>query len=291
MTDWLHSVRTDGLPLHTLCIAFTLCALCALHCIVLHCIALHYIHCIALRIYCIAYWLNVMLIVRHVCSWIVPSVTFNVLPRSDLCFLCRLSVTFFFGSGPPYGRTDLLDCMRLTELNWNNWNLSVHPWHSYILTFYIDISILARGKMTSFRVRPSVHSDFHLRVLSSKPLFCVFCKKKNDWLTSFRTDGRTSVHTLHCIALRTCITCIHCIALHCIVRVLHCIALRIAYWLNVMLIVRHVCSWIVPSVTFIFGLRQSPAIGGTSICLGLVSRFAVSFFGTEDGLTVLLRLG
>jgi hypothetical protein len=156
MTDWLHSVRTDGLP-HTL-----------LHCIALHCIVLHCIaftirtcitHCIALH--CITYWLNVMLIVRHVCSWIVPSVTFNSLPlnftsdRICVLFVCVCPSRFL---APDLRWTDSY-WLYATELklNWNNWNLSVHPWHSYILTFYIDISILAE-KMTSFNtsVRPYI---------------------------------------------------------------------------------------------------------------------------------------
>jgi hypothetical protein len=112
MTDWLHSVRTDGLP-YIHCIALHCIAL---HCIALYCIVLHLLYCIALH--CIAYWLNVMLIVRHVCSWIVPSVTFNVLPPigSVFVFVYFFFFFFFFWLGPPYGRTDLLDCMRL---NWN----------------------------------------------------------------------------------------------------------------------------------------------------------------------------
>jgi hypothetical protein len=67
MTDWLHSVRTDGLP-YIHCIA--------LHCIVLHCIVLHCIVRIALHcITCILTERNVNSM--HVCSWIVPSVTFT----------------------------------------------------------------------------------------------------------------------------------------------------------------------------------------------------------------------
>jgi hypothetical protein len=155
MTDWLHSVRTDGLPLHCTCIALHCIVL--LHCIVVLCIALHYIalHCIALH--CIAaYWLNVMLIVRHVCSWIVPSVTFNVLPPiGSVCLFVVFVRQLFFGSGPPYGRTDLLLYATELKLNWNNWNLSVHPWHSYtdILHWYFHFS---EGKWLHSSVRPYI---------------------------------------------------------------------------------------------------------------------------------------
>jgi hypothetical protein len=244
--NWLTSFRTDGRT----SIRITL------HCIVLHYIALHCIACItciALRVlhctlHCIAYWLNVMLIVRHVCSWIVPSVTFKTYKfkskffainyglRSDLCvsvsFVCNV---FLAPDLRTDGQTYLLYATEL-KLNWNNWNLSVHPWHSYILTFYIDISILARGKMTSFHVRPSVHSDFHLRGpefetwLQQDFVILYFLKnekKKKKWLTDFIPYGRTDFHTyiaLHCIALYITCIALHCIALHC--ALLHCIALH-----------------------------------------------------------------
>jgi hypothetical protein len=156
----LHS-RTDG---HIHCIAF------ALHCIVLHCITLY---CIALHCYCIAcitlhyvtcialhtYW-TVMLIVRHVCSWIVPSVTFNkffaieCITSDRICvFVCLcLSVTFFFWLRTSDGQTYLLYATEL-KLNWNNWNLSVHPWHSYMqhFTWYFHFS----GGKRLHSVRPS----------------------------------------------------------------------------------------------------------------------------------------
>jgi hypothetical protein len=148
--------------------------------------------------------------------------------RLDLCLFCNCIVFFFFfWLGPPYGRTETL----LYALNWNwteitetclsirdirtyfdkknNWNLSVHP----------DIRV------------PYILTDFRTYWLKKNK------NKKNDWLTSFRTDGRTSVHTLHCIALH-CIA-LHCIALHCIVasrdNILHCILTE----RNA--IVRHVC--------------------------------------------------
>jgi hypothetical protein len=117
MTDWLHYGRTDfvhtlhyiALPLH--CIA--------LHCIV-HCIALHYITYIAYVHYitCIAYWLNVMLL-RHVCSWIVPSVTFKLMPlnvasdRICVSVCVCLSVAFFWLRTSV--RTDLLTVCDWTE--------------------------------------------------------------------------------------------------------------------------------------------------------------------------------
>jgi hypothetical protein len=118
---WFIHGRTDTyIALHLHCIALHCIAL---HCIALHCIALHCVHYITLRyVHCIAYILNVMLIVRHVCSWIVPSVTFvnslplNVLPPiGSVCLsVCVCPSRFFFGSGPPTDR--LTCCMRL---NWN----------------------------------------------------------------------------------------------------------------------------------------------------------------------------
>jgi hypothetical protein len=130
MTDWLHSVRTDGLPLHCIIVTLHTCI------VVLHA-------CIAL------YWLNVMLIVRH-CSWIVPSVTFNkfntdklsAIPQwcitSDrICVSVFFCVCFFFFLVGTSVRTDRLTWLYATELKLtgNNWNLSVHPWHhSYIQT-------------------------------------------------------------------------------------------------------------------------------------------------------------
>jgi hypothetical protein len=163
--DWLTSFRTDG---RTSVLTYVHC-IALLHCIALHCIALH----------CIAYhWLNAMLMVHfalelchrsfnkfeQILSWINSRANFlplNVLPRSDLCvclFVCP-SAFFWLRTLRTDGQTYWLYATEL-KLNWNNWNLSVHPWHSYILTFYIDISILARGKMT-IPPRPSVHSDFH----------------------------------------------------------------------------------------------------------------------------------
>jgi hypothetical protein len=175
--DFIPYGRTDFrtyIALH--CIALHCINITIRTCIALHCIALrHCIACIALYCDCIAlhydalraYWLNVMLIVRHVCSWMChrsrlinsKQLTMIVIlpPIGSVCLsVCFVFVRLFFGSGPPYGRTRL-DYATELKLNWNNWNLSVHPWHSYILTFYIDISILARGKMTSFQ-RPSVRT-------------------------------------------------------------------------------------------------------------------------------------
>jgi hypothetical protein len=168
MTDWtsFRTGRTDlRITLHWYCN----CIVLVLHCIelnnvfiVMHCIALYCItvlHCIPternVNSTACLFWIVIVTLINsraNFCHW------------TDLigfCVFTCLSVTFFFAG--PYGRTDLrLYAMNL-KLNWNNWNLSSSIrdirtyWH-----FYIDISILARGKMTIPYVRPSVHSDLIL---------------------------------------------------------------------------------------------------------------------------------
>jgi hypothetical protein len=118
--------RTDFiLPLHYIALHITYCI--ALHCIALHCIALHSLYCIALHciaciaLHCITCILTErVLIVRHVCSWIV-SVTFNftiecITSIGSVCFVCLcLSNQLFLA---PDLRTDGQTYLTM-RLNWN----------------------------------------------------------------------------------------------------------------------------------------------------------------------------
>jgi hypothetical protein len=133
-------------------------------------------------------------------------------------FVLSLFVTFFFAWIHGHWRLTWLYATEL-KLNWNNWNLSVHPWYR-TYHFYIDISILARGKWLH-SVRPSVRTfrfPFYEVLRNLARFFLLFfdflkMKKKNttDWFHSVRTDGWFSVHiTLYCIALH-CIVLINCI--------------------------------------------------------------------------------
>jgi hypothetical protein len=191
MTDWLHSVRTDGLPyIHYI----------ALHCIALRCIALRYI---ALRTHCI------LTEQCTACLLLLPSVTFNWMYylRSDLCFVC-LSVTYFFSFFVWDLRTETGRLtVPATELKLN-WNI-VCP--SIDISFWQKICCLSSDDMCS------VHTDGSIAYrLKNK-------KKIKKWLTDFipygRTDFRIYLHciALHCIALLHYITCcIACITFTCI---------------------------------------------------------------------------
>jgi hypothetical protein len=125
MTDWLHSVRTDGLP-NTLvrCIALRIILLRALHCIALRCIT-----CCALRfITCIHTELNnvnsaACLLLN--CIGHVKCITL----RSDLCvcFVCSLSAFFsFFWFKDLRWTVNLLDCMRWQNFQTAETCLSIH---------------------------------------------------------------------------------------------------------------------------------------------------------------------
>jgi hypothetical protein len=172
--------------------------------------------------------------------------------RICLCVVCPSSV--FFGSGPPL-RTDRLHSCDELKLNWNSW-LVIHPWHSaFALMFHFG----EEGKMTPFSRRSvRTFSSILAEVLGSKPgfnslsFFCIFLKKQKKKIIPY---GRTFRYRhCICIALRhyIFITCITCIALRCIacdtLAITNCCIALHSRWLNVMLMVRHVCSWIVPSV-------------------------------------------
>jgi hypothetical protein len=160
MTDWLHF--TDGrTPIH--CIA--------LYCIT--CIALHYIMCIALHCIALLTERNVnstaclLLIVPSVtfiffCHWMYPMdcVSVNVVRQ---LFWLRTSVRTHY-----WLRTEL-------KLNWNNWNLSVHPWHSYILHWYFhfwEVKWLHSVRPSSY-IQISILAGSWVRNLASTR-FCHF---------------------------------------------------------------------------------------------------------------------
>jgi hypothetical protein len=141
--------------------------------------------------------------------------------RSDLClFVCFVvrNIFFFFFLVGTSVRTDRLMTVCDWTVNWNNWNLSVHPWHSYILT----------RKITETCLHP-----WHSCSVRTDGLPYILTKRLTDFIPYGRTDFRTYialhcialhyVHVLHCIAL----CALHCIALRCIALcALHCIALH-----------------------------------------------------------------
>jgi hypothetical protein len=134
-----------------------------LHCIVLHCIALYCIALYCIVLYCIALHcialhtvINVMLLVRHVCSWIVHRsrlMYYSPIGSVFLSVFVRRNNWNFFLSIRDI-RTDLTFFkhwyFHLTYARWLelklNWNKLVCPSVTFvhILTFYIDISILVR---------------------------------------------------------------------------------------------------------------------------------------------------
>jgi hypothetical protein len=143
------------------------------------------------------------------------------------CLFCFLSVCVpcrFFEAGPPYGPDGYLTvCDMNQKLSpWNNFRVSVHPWHSYILTFYIYLRLAE--VVTYCPVRPSVRTfSFHFAgSWSSKPastkvtsvLYCPKMKKKK-MTDGFIPYGRTDFD-IHCIAL-------HCIALRYVHVALRCV--------------------------------------------------------------------
>jgi hypothetical protein len=143
----------------------------------------------------------------------------DVLPPDRICIVICLSFViqhfflfsfFFFGLGPPYGRTDLWLFATELKLNWNNYTWSVHPWHS----------LLTRKNNWNLSVHPCIRvplrPDFRTYWLKKK--------KKKKWLTDFiQTDGYSITYIValhvHC-ALR----CVHCICITCIT--LRCVAIR-----------------------------------------------------------------
>jgi hypothetical protein len=144
---------------------------------------------------------------------IVPSVTFNffaiIIDRICVC-LFVLTSTFFFFFWDYYGRTTL-DCI----VNWN-WteitNLSVHPWHSY----------WQEENNWNLSVHPFV--PYARRTYLRTDIKKIKIKKMTDWLQNCRTDGRTSITYVHCIA--------HCIATCIYNSLLRCIALPFTLFWN-----------------------------------------------------------
>jgi hypothetical protein len=115
MTDWLHSVRTDGF-VHTLhCIAL---------CIVLLVLCLHCMHCIVLCIalHCIALWLH-CITTEHCITWLIErNVNSTALFVLELCHRSRLiflllnkfKSKFFAINVLPFDRNCLFVCLCLS---------------------------------------------------------------------------------------------------------------------------------------------------------------------------------